>query len=206
MAEEKNSYLKEENPPVSTGDRAFGEDGAENTENAPKSEYVPKTKHEKALYEVYTNEASATVLKVASAAIVALTAFAFAVHLLALILTDVILFIETLIITGVPFAAITVMRIIVDAPRPYEVLEFYEKRPKGKTGRSFPSRHVFSVFVIGTVLVPYETVLGISLLCLGVFLGSFRVLLGIHFRKDVIAGALIGVISGVIGHLAILFI
>ena len=201
MAEEKNSYLDGENI-----DRKADNGGVEHSENAPKPPFVPRTKHEKALYDVYTNEASASVLRIASIVIVALTVFSFAVHLLALLVDDAALFVKTLIITGVPFIAVTLMRIIVNAPRPYEVLEFYEKRPKEKTGRSFPSRHVFSVFVIGTVLVPYQPVLGISLLLLGAFLGRFRVLLGIHFRKDVIAGALIGIVSGVIGHLAILFI
>ena len=105
-----------------------------------------------------------------------------------------------------PFVALTVMRLVINAPRPYELLEFYEKKPKNKSGRSFPSRHVFSVFVIGTVMIPTSAFLGAALLVLGAALGAMRVLLGVHFIRDVVAGALIGVLSGVVGLLVLTLI
>ena len=171
-----------------------------------KPEYVPKNKYESALYRVYSDEGLAETLRVASLAIVALSVYLFFTHCLKLLAESPIYLIETLIITGVPFVALSVMRLMINAPRPYELLEFYEKKPKNKSGRSFPSRHVFSVFVIGTVMIPTSAFLGVSLLVLGTALGAMRVLLGVHFIRDVVAGALVGVLSGVIGLLALTLI
>jgi membrane-associated phospholipid phosphatase len=50
-------------------------------------------------------------------------------------------------------------------------------------------------------LCTIELALGIILLALGVLLCIARVLLGIHFVRDVIAGALIGVCSAALGIL-----
>ena len=180
---------------------ASAEDG-ETLEEKP--EYVPKNKYEKVLYSVYRDEGLAETLRVASYAIVAVTIYAFFVHCLNLLAESPLLLVEKLIITAVPFIALSVMRYVINAPRPYELLEFYEKKPKSRTGCSFPSRHVFSVFVIATVMIPQNIALGIGLLLLGAVLAALRVLLGVHFIRDVVAGALIGVISGVIGLLTLM--
>ena len=55
-------------------------------------------------------------------------------------------------------------------------------------------------------MLPQNIALGIGLLLLGAVLGVMRVLLGVHFIRDVVAGALIGVISGAIGLLTLLLI
>lgn len=171
-----------------------------------KPEYVPKNKYESVLYRVYRDEGLSEILRVASLFIVALTVYAFFVHLLRMLEPAPLAVIELLIITGVPFAALSVMRRLINAPRPYELLEFYEKKPKGKSGCSFPSRHVFSVFVIASVIVPTNIALGITLFILGAVLGAMRVLLGVHFIRDVVAGALIGAVSGAIGLLTLYLI
>ena len=103
------------------------------------------------------------------------------------------------IICGVPFIIVTLIRRFINAPRPYELYDFYDKAPKKKSGSSFPSRHAFSVFVIGTVLTFAYPPLGAVLLFLGVVLATSRVLCGIHFVRDVVTGALLGVISGAVG-------
>ena len=173
---------------------------------AEQKEYVPKGKFDSLLYRIYVEKGVSLMLKAASVMIVAATVMSFLVYLLELVLKNPLMLVEALIITGVPFIALSIMRVIINAPRPYEVLEFYEKPPKRKCGRSFPSRHVFSVFIVATVIMPSNIALGILLLIMGVCLAAFRVLLGIHFIRDVVAGALTGIISGVVGLLAILFI
>lgn len=201
--EEKNIEISEEN---GCDVKPAAEENINASESALPSGYIPKTGYEKMLLRVYEDRKTALMLKTASISIVAVTVLAFAVHLLELFLTDHLLLLETLIITGIPFIALSVMRVLVDAPRPYELLPFYEKRPKDKCGRSFPSRHVFSVFVIGAVIMPSSILLGLVLLLLGACLAVFRVLLGIHFIRDVVAGALMGAVSGAVGLLAIMLI
>ena len=70
-----------------------------------------------------------------------------------------------------------------------------------KKGHSFPSRHVFSAFIIGTLWMILSPYVGAATLLFGAVIAISRVLLGIHFLRDVIVGAVIGVASGVIGIL-----
>ncbi len=103
------------------------------------------------------------------------------------------------LVAGVPFVLVSISRVLFNAPRPYEKYKFYERMPKSKLGRSFPSRHVFSAFLIGTLAYTVSIPLMIVLLVFGVILAVSRVLLGIHFIRDVVAGCFIGVLFGVIG-------
>lgn len=168
------------------------------TQTVAETEYKPKNRYEKLLLYVYKNENLAEMMKISSYAIVLLTVYAFFVHIAGLIETPIEI-VKLLTVTGVPFVAVSLMRVFINAPRPYELLEFYEKKPKGKAGRSFPSRHVFSVFVIAAVLLISDPPLAATLMLAGVALAFLRVALGIHFVRDVVAGALIGIVSGGIG-------
>ena len=99
------------------------------------------------------------------------------------------------------FVILTAFRYAVNARRPYEVFEIPPVIPKDTKGKSFPSRHVFSVFIIAmTYLFLCPAVwIGILLLAAGVLLAIVRVVSGVHFPKDVIAGAASGIAAGVIG-------
>lgn len=100
---------------------------------------------------------------------------------------------------GVPLAALTAVRAKLDHPRPYEVYGLEPLIPKETRGRSFPSRHVYSICVIGTSFLYLDPPLGVLLLALGALLSAARVLSGVHFLKDVLAGAVIGILSAVVG-------
>ena len=163
------------------------------------AEYLPKGKLEKRLYSVYKDETTAEILKISSYAIVVITVYSLFATLLSLIEKDPRAIIEILLTLAVPFVFVSVLRVLINAPRPYELYEFYEKKPKEKSGRSFPSRHVFSIFAIATALIPYNVFLGGILGLLGCLLGVFRVLLGMHFVRDVVAGGLIGILSAALG-------
>lgn len=115
--------------------------------------------------------------------------------------------VEPIVICGVPFIAVSVFRRVLNAPRPYEVYQFFgEELPKNKKGCSFPSRHAFSAFVIGTLAAFTSLPLGIALLIFAVAMSSARVLLGVHFIRDVVAGGAIGALSAVIGWLIFNFL
>lgn len=105
------------------------------------------------------------------------------------------------VILLLPFLLVTLLRRLINAPRPYELYDFYKVAPKNKSGRSFPSRHAHSAFAIGTLLTFFSVPLGTLMLFLALSLSVARVLLGIHFIRDVIAGALTGIGSSVIGIL-----
>ena len=58
-----------------------------------------------------------------------------------------------LAIPGISFVAVSIFRKCYNAKRPYEIYDFKPLIPKDTIGKSFPSRHVFSIFVIGTIPV-----------------------------------------------------
>ena len=103
------------------------------------------------------------------------------------------------VVPAASFAALSLFRKALDRPRPYEALDIVPLIPRDKKGASFPSRHVFSVFVIamawGWVCPPVGWFLG----AVGVLLAAVRVVAGIHFPGDVLAGALLGVACGAVG-------
>lgn len=101
-----------------------------------------------------------------------------------------------ILVPAVSFVAVSVFRSVYNAKRPYEIYDFKPLIPKDTKGKSFPSRHVFSIFVIGSSVCWFYPLAG-GLVCLmGCILAVIRVAAGVHFPKDVIAGAVIGIVCG----------
>lgn len=107
--------------------------------------------------------------------------------------------IPVLAIPAVPFALLSFYRKKVNAPRPYEILNIAPLLKPHRQGKSFPSRHVFSAFVIATTIAGFWPAPGLTIAVLGALLMLIRVIGGVHFPKDVIAGAIIGIASGGVG-------
>lgn len=93
---------------------------------------------------------------------------------------------------------VTILRKLINRPRPYEKYDHHPLFRRDGTGESFPSRHTASAFIIamsGFVLNPY---LAIGLLILSAIIGFSRVLAGVHFFTDVLAGAIISLVIGTV--------
>lgn len=101
-------------------------------------------------------------------------------------------------IPGGSFLAVSLFRSIYSAPRPYEVLEITPLILKETKGKSFPSRHVFSAFIIGMTFLPVLKPIGILILAAGTVMAFIRVIGGVHFPKDTAAGALFGILCGML--------
>lgn len=104
-------------------------------------------------------------------------------------LTDAELFARVFLVPFSGFVAVSLVRRAVNAPRPYEALDIEALMRKDTRGRSFPSRHVFSIFVIAASWSLVSVPLGIALGVSGCLMAAIRVLGGVHFPRDVIAGA-----------------
>ena len=64
-------------------------------------------------------------------------------------------------VPAVSFVLVSFFRKVYNAKRPYEIYDFKPLIEKDTKGKSFPSRHVFSIFVIGSSLLwvyPYAGV------------------------------------------------
>lgn len=101
-----------------------------------------------------------------------------------------------IIVPAVSFLLLSLFRVKFNAKRPYEIYEFEPLIKKDTEGKSFPSRHVFSIFVIGSTLWCVYPYIGTVIMAAGVVLAVIRVIVGVHFPKDVIAGAVIGYLCG----------
>lgn len=109
------------------------------------------------------------------------------------------LFWRALLVPAVSFVAVSIFRAKLSAPRPYELLDIDPLIHKDTKGKSFPSRHVFSVFVIAAAWLYFYPAVGCCFLAVGVLLAVVRVLGGVHFPRDVLAGALLGLLCGGVG-------
>lgn len=86
----------------------------------------------------------------------------------------------------------SILRKVVDAPRPYQQPGFVPLVAKSKTGSSLPSRHSFSagcLMVVGWVVHPLA---GIWLSAAALLVCITRVLVGVHHVRDVAVGFVLG--------------
>lgn len=104
----------------------------------------------------------------------------------------------SIIIPGGAFLVTSLFRSVYSAPRPYEALEITPLILKETKGKSFPSRHVFSAFMIGMTFLFVIKPIGILILAAGLAMAYIRVVGGVHFPKDTAAGALLGILCGML--------
>ena len=156
------------------------------------------------LKRVYASRKISSTLKIVSHLCVLISVAVYAILVASSFVDSVRIGITMLMLGGAPFVIVTLVRRWINAPRPYELYDFYEKRPKEKSGQSFPSRHTFSAFTVAALSYILSPWLAVALGVFGVALAVSRVLLGMHFIRDVVAGALIGIISGIIGLIILL--
>ena len=105
---------------------------------------------------------------------------------------------KAILVPAVSFIVLSVFRYLYNAPRPYEVFDTPSLIKKDTRGKSFPSRHVFSAFVIAVTVFYTCHPLGIFLGICSLLLAVSRVLGGVHFTKDVLAGAVSGILCGML--------
>lgn len=105
---------------------------------------------------------------------------------------------KSALVCSISFVAVSLLRIRINAERPYEKYGFSPLIKKESKGRSFPSRHAFSAaiiaFNIGAVCLP----LGIAVGAVTLIIAFLRVVLGVHFIKDVVFGIIAGIALGAI--------
>ena len=107
--------------------------------------------------------------------------------------------VKAVLVPAISFVLVSIFRKLVNAPRPYEKFGMPPVIEKDTKGKSFPSRHVFSVFIIAMTIFCSHPGPGIILGLLGIAMAVIRVVGGVHEPRDVVAGALVGIACGVIG-------
>ena len=86
-------------------------------------------------------------------------------------------------------------------PRPYAVLsEMQALIPVGPADayQSFPSGHAIFFFALSTVIYRYNKSLGVFFFLCSALMGIARIFVGVHWPADILGGAVLGILVGVI--------
>ena len=112
---------------------------------------------------------------------------------------------KALFVPGISFVLLSLFRKWINRPRPYEKFDVAPIIKKDTKGQSFPSRHVFSATMIAMtfLLMSPWSWLGVVFLLVSVALAVVRVVSGVHFISDVVAGIIVAVVAAVFGYLII---
>ncbi|MCR4610756.1 MAG: phosphatase PAP2 family protein [Lachnospiraceae bacterium] len=133
--------------------------------------------------------------------ITALTVLAYILVLILFYNMGIVKLIEAIAIPGISFLIVSAFRYLYNAPRPYEVSDIKPMSGKKTKGKSMPSRHTFSIFVIAMTIFYYDYRFGICFLIAGTILAALRVLERVHFVKDVVVGAILGIAFGLVYYI-----
>lgn len=105
---------------------------------------------------------------------------------------------KILLVPAISFILLSLARKAIDRARPYET--FPEMRPlikKDTRGHSMPSRHVFSSMIIAMAFLSVWLPVGILYVIFTGLEMFVRVIGGVHYLSDVLAGAFIGIGAGI---------
>ena len=145
-------------------------------------------------------------LRLVSMASVVISAYAVGYLLVSLLPKDPWEALKIAVLLFVPLVLVSLVRVLVKAPRPFELYGIEPPKGRHTKGRSFPSRHAHCAFAIATLTLFYQPVFGALLLAVAVFAAIARVLLGLHFPRDVVAGGVTGIVSSLLGVCILLFL
>jgi undecaprenyl-diphosphatase len=99
------------------------------------------------------------------------------------------------------FVVKNIILFFYDCPRPYMELASVHKLisvSAVENLQSFPSGHTIFFFALSAVIYSFNKKLGIFFLAFSTLMGIARIFVGVHWPSDILAGAILGIITGVI--------
>lgn len=108
---------------------------------------------------------------------------------------------KCVLVPALTFLSATVIRKLLDFPRPYEKYDIKPLIRKNTKGKSFPSRHTVCITIISAAWTYVYPTAGIFMWAVSAVIMIIRPLSGVHFPADVIAGAVFSAVCACIGFL-----
>lgn len=93
------------------------------------------------------------------------------------------------------------LKLAFHSPRPFTVLDNVRQLAVPTEPNSFPSGHTSSTLAVATVLVwklRKNWILVVLLVLFAFIIGFSRIYIGLHYPFDVLTGAAVGIISGIV--------
>ncbi len=153
--------------------------------------------------EPFRSEAAQGVINVLDRGLVYLIAAAYIATLIYLGATGDLRFWRMLVIPGGVFVLVTAMRIMINAPRPYEEFNIDPIIKKETVGESLPSRHVASAVIIGCAFLWLNPIAGIATLIASVIVAFTRIVGGVHYPRDIVVSFILALAFAFIGFVLI---
>ena len=100
------------------------------------------------------------------------------------------------------YVVVEIIKRLYSRPRPYLILDGVKKIiSENHDYQSFPSGHATIFFALATAIYFFNKKWGIVSFVAAILVGISRIFVGVHWPLDVLAGAIVGIISGVIVNL-----
>lgn len=145
----------------------------------------------------------ARALSMLDRALVAAFAAAYVILLVWLLATGDPRFAKALLVPAISFVVVSIVRALINEPRPYEHYEIDPIIHKDTHGKSMPGRHMFSATIISCTLLLLNPVAGV-IGFIGCGLIAFtRIVGGVHYPRDIIVAFLVGVGCAALGYIVI---
>lgn len=126
-------------------------------------------------------------------------ALAYVALLIILIVTGNSNLVRAVIVPAATFALVTVLRIAINRPRPYEAHDIDALVQKDTHGKSMPSRHMSSAVIIAFTYSMVWPLWGGILFAACACIAFTRIVGGVHYPTDIAAAIAIGLVCGAVG-------
>ena len=83
----------------------------------------------------------------------------------------------------------------MDSVRPFEVISGVTNLINHDIGQSFPSGHASFIFALAAAVLFYYPKISILFFIAAILTGLGRIIAGVHYPSDILAGAVIGIIT-----------
>lgn len=94
------------------------------------------------------------------------------------------------------------IRILYSQPRPFEIFNVPNQLLYHSAGNAFPSGHATAAFAIATAVFLWNRKWGAALYAAAFLVGIARIIGGIHWPTDILAGAVVGIGGALVIHAA----